>query len=309
LPSSVLGNVGIKAPVLYARLFGDGRRAGVLILAAVVAACSSTSTDVVTTDVGSVSIVPSRTTVLVGSTIPLQALVQDPGGKTIPATDVFWSVQNPNIATISSAGVVTGVALGSTQVAASVNGTSGIATITVSQAAVATVTVTPSQLPLSVGQTTQLAATVKDGGGNLLNGRAVSWSSSNTAAATVSSQGLVTAVAKGSATITATSEGKSGTGSVTVTVVPVGSVAVSPSNPSLSKNESVTLQATLKDASNGAIGPGRVVTWTSSDNAVVTLMPTAGTYNATVKAKKAGTVTITATSEGKTGTATVKVAP
>jgi uncharacterized protein YjdB len=296
--------------VLYARVFGDGQRAAVWILAAFVAACGSASTDAVTTaDVGSVSIVPSRTTVLVGSTIPLQALVQDQGGKTIPATDVFWSVQNPNIATISGAGVVTGVALGSTQVAASVNGTSGVATITVSQPAVATVTVTPSQLPLSVGQTTQLAATVKDGGGNLLNGRAISWSSSNTAAATVSSQGLVTAVAKGSATITATSEGKSGTGSVTVTVVPVGSVAVSPSNPSLAKNESVTLQATLKDASNGAIGPGRVVTWTNSDNTVVTLMPTAGTYNATVKAKKAGTVTITATSEGKTGTATVKVTP
>jgi uncharacterized protein YjdB len=264
---------------------------------------------VTTADVGSVSIVPQTTTVLVGSTIPLQALVQDAGGKTIPRTDVFWSVKNPSIATISSTGIVTGVALGSTQVAASVNGTSGIATITVAPAAVATVTVTPNQLPLSVGQTTQLAATLKDGGGNPLNGRVVSWSSSNPAAATVSSQGLVTAVAQGSATITATSEGKSGTGSVTVTAVPVGSVTVSPSNPSLSKNESVVLQATLKDASNGAIGPGRVVTWTTSDNSIVTLTPTAGTYNATVKGKKAGTVTVTATSEGKTGTTTVSVKP
>ncbi len=293
--------------MLHAPVFGEVRRATVWILAAVVAACSSTSTDVVTSaDVGSVFITPPTTTVRVGSQIPLQALVQDAGGKTIPGTDVFWSVQNPNIATVSTAGVVTGVALGSTQVAASVNGKSGIATITVSPAAVATVTVTPSPLPMSVGQTTQLAATVKDQNGTVVTNRVVIWTSSNPSVATVSG-GVVTGVTTGTTTITATSEGKSGTASVTVTRVPVGSVTVSPSNPSLSKNQSVVLQAILKDASNAAIGPGRAVAWTTSDNSIVTLTPTAGSYTATAKGKKAGTVTITATSEGKTGTATVTV--
>jgi len=263
---------------------------------------------VTTADVGSVSITPPTTTVRVGSQIPLRALVQDPGGKTIPGTDVFWSVQNPGIATVSTAGVVTGVALGSTQVAASVNGKSGIATITVSPAAVATVTVTPSPLPMSVGQTTPLAATVKDQNGTVVTNRVVTWTSSNPAVATVAG-GVVTGVASGTATITATSEGKSGTASVTVTRTPVGSVTISPSNPSISKNESLVLQATLKDASNAAIGPGRVVTWTTSDNSIVTLTQTAGTYTATVKGKKAGTATITATSEGKTGTTTVRVKP
>jgi trimeric autotransporter adhesin len=293
--------------VLHAPIWGEGRRATVWILVAVVAACGSASTDVVTTaDVGSVSITPTTTTVRVGSQIPLQALVQDPDGNTIPGTDVFWSVQNPSIATISSTGIVTGVALGSTQVAASVNGKSGIAAITVSQAAVATVTVTPSPLSMSTGQTRQLAATVKDQNGTVVTNRVVTWTSSNPAVATVAG-GVVSGFTTGTAIITATSEGKSGTASVTVTQVPVGSVTVSPSNPSLSKNESVVLQATLKDASNAAIGPGRVVTWTASDNGMVTLTPTAGTYSATLKGKKAGTVTITATSEGKTGTTTVTV--
>ena len=174
MPSSVLGNVGIQRQCCTRRFSGKWRRATVWILAAVVAACSSTSTDVVTSaDVGSVFITPPTTTVRVGSQIPLQALVQDPGGKTIPGTDVFWSVQNPSIATVSTAGVVTGVALGSTQVAASVNGKSGVATITVSPAAVATVTVTPSPLPMSVGQTTQLAATVKDQNGTVVTNRVV----------------------------------------------------------------------------------------------------------------------------------------
>ncbi len=293
--------------MLHAPVFGGRATRHGLDLGCRRAACSSTSTDVVTSaDVGAVFITPPTTTVRVGSQIPLQALVQDPGGKTIPGTDVFWSVQNPNIATVSNAGVVTGVALGSTQVAASVNGKSGIATITVSPAAVATVTVTPSPLPMSVGQTTQLAATVKDQNGTVVTNRVVTWTSSNPAVAAVAGD-VVTGVATGTATITATSEGKSGTASVTVTRVPVGSVTVSPSNPSLSKNQSVVLQAILKDASNAAIGPGRAVAWTTSDNSIVTLTPTAGSYTATAKGKKAGTVTITATSEGKTGTATVTV--
>ena len=82
--------------------------------------------------------------------------------------------------------------------------------ITVTQAAVATVTVTPSPLSMSVGQTTQLTATLKDTVGNVLNGRVVTWASSSTTVATVGADGTVTAVAAGNATITATSEGKSG---------------------------------------------------------------------------------------------------
>ena len=70
------------------------RRAAGWILAAIVAACARAATDIVTTlDVGSVSIKAPSTTVTVGSQIPLQALVQDPSGKAIAATGVFWSVQ------------------------------------------------------------------------------------------------------------------------------------------------------------------------------------------------------------------------
>jgi hypothetical protein len=71
---------------------------------------------------------------------------------------------------------------------------------------------------VNVGQTTQLTATTRDANNNVLAGRAVTWSSSNTGIATVSSSGVVTGVATGSATITATSEGKSGTAAITVYV-------------------------------------------------------------------------------------------
>jgi hypothetical protein len=66
----------------------------------------------------------------------------------------------------------------------------------------------------------QLAATPQDSSGNPVSGRVVTWASSNPAVATVTSAGLVTGQAVGSATITATSEGKSGSTSLTIQAPP-----------------------------------------------------------------------------------------
>jgi len=82
-------------------------------------------------------------------------------------------------------------------------------------AGVATAEVRPPAPTVLAGATTQLGATTKDATGATLSGRAVSWSTSNNAVATVSGSGLVSTVTPGTATITATSEGKSGSASVT----------------------------------------------------------------------------------------------
>ena len=85
-------------------------------------------------------------------------------------------------------------------------------------AAVASVTVSPSSPSITAGATQQMAATVRDASGNILTGRTVTWSSSNTAVATVNGSGVASGVAAGGpVTITATSEGVSGTASLTVT--------------------------------------------------------------------------------------------
>ncbi len=228
-----------------------------MMVATVVAACSSGSTDVETTaTVGSVSITPATTTVPIGAQTSLQALVQDPSGRPITGTDIFWSVQNPAIATISSAGVVSGVALGSTQAAASVNGKSGIATITVSKIPVASVVVTPPQVDASPGDRARLSATVYDATQNPLGDRAITWSTSNAAVATVDSSGMVTAVNTGSATITATADGKNGTATVTVAQASVATIAVTPSPLSMTVGQQTQLTATLKDVA-GSVLTGR----------------------------------------------------
>ena len=129
----------------------------------------------------------------------------------------------------------------------------------------------------------------------------VTWASSNTAVATVNGSGLVSGVAAGPATITATSEGQSGMATVTVTNVPVATVAVSPVTAGVQVGATVQLTATPKDASGNPLS-GRVVTWASSNTAVATV-----NGSGLVSGVVAGPATITATSEGKSGTAALTV--
>jgi len=86
---------------------------------------------------------------------------------------------------------------------------------------VASVTVSPGDLSILVGETQPLTATTRDQAGNALVGRTVSWTTSAPAVATVTAGGSVTGVGSGSATITATSEGKSGSATVAVVTLPV----------------------------------------------------------------------------------------
>src|SRR3989442_9367917 len=71
---------------------------------------------------------------------------------------------------------------------------------------VVTVSVDPAAPSITAGQTVQLTATPRDGSGNALTGRVVTWATDNAGVATVNGSGLVTGMAAGPATITATSE-------------------------------------------------------------------------------------------------------
>src|SRR3989454_93400 len=130
------------------------------------------------------------------------------------AVSVTWGAQG---GTISSSGLyVAGSVPGGYVVTGTASGIAGTALLAVTNVSVASVAVSPASATMSMGATQQLSATPKDAAGNVLAGRAVAWTSSNPAIATVSATGLVTGVAAGSATITATSEGQSGPAGGTV---------------------------------------------------------------------------------------------
>jgi len=251
--------------------------------------------------VGTVTVAPSSSSIVVLQTAQLTPTVKDLNGVVVTNRVVTWSSNNPAFVSVSSTGVVTGLVPGSATITATSEGKSGTATVSVTLAPVATVTVTPPSANVTQGQTQALSATLKDASGNTLTGRAITWSTSTPGVATVSSSGVVTAVAVGTATITATSEGKTGTSMITVTPIPVATVTVSPSSSSVKIGNTKALSATTRDV-NGNVLTGRVITWSSSDTNKATV-----SSSGVVTGVAEGTVTITATSEGKSGTATVAV--
>lgn len=115
------------------------------------------------------------------------------------------------------------------------------------------VTVSPSPVSLTaIGQTRQLSATVRDQRGDPLAGLPVTWSSSNPEVASVSSTGVVTAHANGSAEVTAT--GGAATGSVDVTVVQTASELVKISGDEQIGTAGQTLPSPLVVQANDALG-------------------------------------------------------
>ena len=160
---------------------------------------------------------PATANVNEGKTVQLTATLKDANGNVLTGRTVTWSSSSTTVATVNTTGLVTGKVAGTATITATSEGQSGTSAITVVHVPVASVTVSPATASVATGGAIQLTATPKDASGNPLTGRTVTWSSSNTAVATVSGSGLVSGVVAGSATITATSEGQSGTSAITVT--------------------------------------------------------------------------------------------
>jgi len=170
--------------------------------------------------VESVLVSPASLNLAPGQSNTLTATALDKAGAPISGRTATWTSSTPSVATVSAAGVVSGVSDGVTSITGTINGKSASAAIIV-RTPVASVLVTPSTASMIIGGTpVQLTAVPRDPGGNALAGRTVQWSSASPAIATVSSTGLVTGIGPGTATISATSEGTVGNASVAVTQNP-----------------------------------------------------------------------------------------
>lgn len=169
--------------------------------------------------------------VSVGQSINLQSSIYDTTG--CPVTNSLghtptWSSSNTAVATISApsfyGATLNGVAAGSVLVTLTVDGQSTNYSVTVANTPrLTTILVTPNPAQTTYGSVANFQAQGKDQFGNSFPVGTVTWSSSNTAVATVNSSGVATGTGRGTATITATSG--SVTGSAPLTIIP--SVATS----------------------------------------------------------------------------------
>lgn len=152
----------------------------------------------------------------------------------------------------------------------------------------------------SAAETAQLTATVAPAEAD----QDVTWSSSNTAVATVSNSGLVTAVRPGTAVITATKGTQSASYNVKVTAT-LEAISLNETTLNIYKNQTADLTVTYNPTYTDS---DKTITWETSDNTV------AKVENGKVTGLKAGTATITAKSSvagvsDKTCTVTVTEVP
>ena len=211
---------------------------------------------------------------------------------------ITWASSRPNVASVTIDGIVEGISAGSAVITAtSANGIKANCDIVVKEKVtpVTSLTLDRTTLTMTEGDTQTLSATVKP---DDATDKTVTWSSSNTAVATVDG-GKVTAVAPGTATITAKAGDKTATCAVTVEkkVVPVTSVSLDRTTLTMTEGDTQTLTATVKPDN----ATDKTVTWSSSNTAVATV------DGGKVTAVAPGTATITAKAGDKTATCAVTV--
>lgn len=196
------------------------------------ASCGGGSTDTpAAPTVTSIALSPSTSSVLVGATQALTVTASYSNSTNGALTSgVNFTSSSTSIASVSSAGVVTGVGAGTATITATASGKSATATVTVTTPAptLTSIALTPTAISLAPAATRQLTVTgtYSDASTAALTS-GVTFSSATTAVATVNASGLITAVAAGTSVITATHTATSRAATVTVTVTaPVGGPVV-----------------------------------------------------------------------------------
>ena len=285
------------------------------------AACGEVAVDGV--DVDSTSIANSSNATLSSLTVtPGTSIVDINGFVQLTATGGFsddtsqdvsasvnWVVDDATIATVSAGGLLQGLSTGTVTVTASDGGYSDVAIVTVSSSAVSpeniSVTSPTSNNTMQPGASMQLSALGDFGTNGTANiNSAVEWSVSNSDVATISDDGVLTALSAGVVTVTATigSMSESITIVISSEVVTLDSIEVTPAISVVDEGASVQLMAVGSYSDNSTANVNGSVTWSVSDAAIATV-----NASGLLTTLTPGLVTVTASNGTVSDSATVTV--
>ncbi|MGA2237292.1 MAG: DUF2341 domain-containing protein, partial [Terriglobales bacterium] len=171
-------------------------------------------------------------------------------------------------------------------------------------ASLVSIAVTPANPSIAKGTTQQFAATgtYSDGSTQNLLG-SVTWSSTSTTVATITTGGLATGTGTGSTTIQATLGSISGSTGLTVTAPVLVSIAMTPANPTILIGTTQQFTATGTYSNSSTQNLTGSVTWSSSNTAVATI-----TAAGLATGVATGSTTIQATSGSVSGSTGLTVA-
>jgi len=231
---------------------------------------------------------------------------------------VTWSISHPSVASISNTspfqGRATGLSAGSATINANLGSVSGTSTLTISNATLNSITITPSDFLGGINSNYQMTATGNYSDGSTSNITSlVTWSSSNSGVATISNltatKGLLTTQNIASyqrITITATLGAISGTTPFGVNNSAINSIVVKPIV-TMTAGSTYSMQAWGNTADGGSIDITSFATWSSATTSVATVSNSASNKGV-VTGIANGTSVVTATYNGISGNRTVTVA-
>lgn len=256
----------------------------------------------------SISVTPVAFTIASGQGKQLSAMGVYSDGTSSDVTDqATWSAASSSYATVSSSGLVTGVAAGSSTITATIGSKSGSAVATVTSALLTSIVVTPATASIATGQTQAFTASgiFSDGSTTDIT-NSVEWSSNATNYATIDPTGLATGVGAGVATITASSgTATPGVAALTVTAAVLTEIDIAPDDQYIPVGGQypLTLTGTYSDNTTEIITNA---TWSSSNATLASVDPNSGIVTGVANSND-NPVTITASFGGMTSTTNVYI--
>jgi len=264
----------------------------------------------------SIQVTPAHPSAPKGTTLQLTATGVYSDHSTQDLTkQVTWGSSDPSAASVSNAagsnGLASALAVGPAAISAALDEVTGSTDLTVTEAVLVSIQVTPPNSSLAKGTALQLTATgtyTDDTAKDLT--KDVTWGSSDPSAASVSnadgSDGLATALAVGSTAVSATLGTVSGSTALEVTAAALVSIDVSPSALSLARGTTRQLAATGSYTDGSTQDITKQATWNVSDPSVASVSNAAGA-NGLATALAVGSATVSATLGPVSGTAALGV--
>jgi len=227
-----------------------------------------------------------------GAVPTLSSIVVTPDGYSMPATNtqqytatgtysdsstmditgsVTWASATPAVATITAAGLATGISAGDSIISATLGAVSDNTTLTITAATLSSIAVTPAGSTIEIGSQLQYTATgtYSDASTSDITTE-VAWTSSN-AGVSIDANGLATSLDSCSTIITATLGAKSGNTTLTVTESALISISVIPSSISIGVTDTKQFVAKGTYSDNSKVTITDIVDWLSSSTGVATI--------------------------------------
>jgi len=280
---------------------------------------AQTSVTVSNSSLSSIVVLPFNAATVVGVSRRFVATANYADGSSFDVSrSVIWTSGDSQVASLNdngaaNSGMATGNAMGTTQITATLAAVSGSAELTITDATLESLVISPLNSSIAAGQNKQYMATgiYSDGSSENLTAL-VSWTSSDNAVALpgadmTASSGLISALSAGTVQIGAAMAGVTAEATLSVTTATLSSVSVTPLTSSMAVGLTRQFSATGIYSDGSTVDISDTVVWASADSQTAILNANGSAGSGLATSLAAGVVQISATLDNMSAAATLTI--